>query len=55
MFWFATWKTSDGADHCQRFSTPDQLWEWLGKYHAQTGEYPQQLCVFKGECVFDGG
>ena len=54
MFWFATWINAAGETMCERFNTIELLWKWLDEYRGNTGQYPAQLCVYKGECVFDG-
>jgi hypothetical protein len=54
MFWFVTYKDAKGEDACVRFHSQERLWEWMGKYRDEHNAYPPQLCVYKGDCVFDG-
>lgn len=52
--WFAEYKAGDKSV-VEKFFTPEALWKWLQEYRDKTGGWPHNLCVYKGECIFDGG
>lgn len=54
MFWFVTHVDAKGEEACWRFNTVEALWKWLGEHRDEHAAYPKDLCVYKGECVFDG-
>lgn len=53
MFHFVTYVDESGNDHCIRFFNDEGLWEWLQDWRSKVGAWPKNLCVYKGECIFD--
>lgn len=51
---FATFVNNEGKEQCLRFYNFEDMFEWLSEWHSKVSQYPSQLCVFKGECIFDG-
>lgn len=51
--WIIEYET-DGGRFLQRFNTPELLWQWLQVFRAGHGGYPNNMLVFKAECIFDG-
>lgn len=54
MMYFVTYKKADGKEECLRFFAVDQFWDWLQQWKNSHDNWPPNLAVYKGECVFDG-
>ncbi len=54
MIYFAVY-TTDAGEKIEKFWTIDKYFEWLQEFWNKFGAMPKGLCVFKADCIFDGG
>jgi len=52
--WIVEYETKVGRQ-LRRFTTSEKLWDWMQQVFNETGGYPENMLVFRAECVFDGG
>ena len=54
MFWFITYHNAKNETLTEFFNSVPQMFARLQVYKNTTGELPRALCIYHGDCVFDG-